>query len=199
MIVMPSNNTGSVVKALFSKYPGRIALLQNPHRLRPHAFQYPYAMDNAAFSRFNERQFFKMLDFATEYATPMFVTCPDVVGCHDRTIALWQHYYPLIKRYGYPIAFVAQDGCVPDAIPRAADWVFVGGNDPWKMDNIHRFVGKGRPVHVGRVNSIARLKYCESIGVASVDGTGWMRAKDRKFYDLLEWFSGEETQLCIPF
>jgi hypothetical protein len=70
----------------------------------------------------------------------------------------------------------------------------VGGLDPWKMDNIHKFVGLGKPVHVGRVNGIGRLKYCESLGVASVDGTGWMRSRDKQFYDFLEYFKGEKQR-----
>jgi hypothetical protein len=196
---MPSNNTGKVVKDLFKKHPERIALLLNPHCIRPGQFQYRYAIDNAAFNRFDELAYFKMLDRSTQFQPPMFVVCPDVVGCHDRTFALWLYYSPILReRYGYKLAFVAQDGCEPDLIPDDVDWIFVGGKDPWKMDNIHRFVGLGKPVHVGRVNSKSRLKYCEDLGVDSVDGTGWMRARDKKFYDLLDWFSGkEEEQLCL--
>ena len=191
---MPSNNTGRVVKDLYEKYPDRMALLLNPHCIRPHQFQYRYAIDNAAFNRFDERQYFKMLDTSTKYHKPMFVVSPDVVGCHDRTLALWNYYYPTLKDYKYPIAFVAQDGCAPETVPDKADWIFVGGLDPWKMDNIQNLVGLGKPVHVGRVNSIGRLKYCESLGVDSVDGTGWMRARDNKFYGFLEYFEGEKQK-----
>ena len=60
------------------------------------------------------------------------------------------------------------------------------------MDNIKKFVGLGKPVHVGRVNSIGRVRYCESLGVASVDGTGWMRARDKKFYDFINYFEGDD-------
>lgn len=192
MIIMPSNNTGTVVQKLIEKYPDKLALLLNHHCIRPHHFKFKYAIDNAAFRNFNENLFYKLLDTSTQYQKPMFVVCPDVVGCHDRTLALWKHYYPsLLMRYNYPIAFVAQDGCKPELIPDAADWIFIGGNDPWKMDNIHKFIGT-RPVHVGRVNGIGRLKYCESIGVASVDGTGWMLARDKKFYDLMQYFEREK-------
>lgn len=197
MIVMPSNNTGQIVRGLFNQYPDRIALLLNPQCIRPHHFNYRYAIDNSAFKRFDEKQFFKMIDESKKYKPPIFVVCPDVVGCHDRTKALWSHYFPILQHYGYPIAFVAQDGCSPEFIPSEADWIFVGGLDPWKMDNVHRFVGIGKPVHVGRVNSLSRLQRCEELGVDSVDGTGWMRARDKKHYDLLEWFSGEYSQPSI--
>jgi len=191
MIVMPSNNTGSTVKSLFKKYPDKIALLISPEGFRPHRFKYTYAIDNGAFKRFDENKFFKMLDYVKAEKPPIFVACPDVVGCHHRTLALWRYYYPRLKKYNYPIAFVAQDGCTPELIPPECDWIFVGGLDPWKMDNVKNFVGKDKPVHVGRVNSMKRLRYCESIGVESIDGTGWMRFRDKKFYELMEWFSGE--------
>ena len=180
MIIMPSNNTGQVVKDLYAKYPDRMALLLNPHRIGPYLFKYRYAIDNAAFNQFNEKQYFKMLDFSTKYHKPLFIVCPDVVGCADRTMALWHYYKPMLDKYDYPIAFVAQDGCEPEDIPDEADWIFIGGLDPWKQNNIHRFVGLGKPVHVGRVNGPGRFKYCESLGVDSVDGTGWMRAGYRQ-------------------
>lgn len=189
-MVMPSNNTGKVVKELFKNYPGKVALLLNPHCIRPQQFQFRYAIDNAAFSKFREDLYFKILNRSKEYQKPIFIVAPDVVGCHDRTLALWHYYFPKLKPYKYPVAFVAQDGCELQDVPDEADWIFIGGNDPWKMDSIHKFIGS-RPVHVGRVNGIGRLKYCESLGVASIDGTGWMRARDKKFYDLLDYFKGE--------
>lgn len=196
---MPSNNTGVIVKELFHNYPDKIALLLNPQCIRPHQFKYRYAIDNNAFKKFDEKQFFKMLDESKKHKPPMFVVCPDVVGCHDRTIALWKIYQPILKRYNYKIAFVAQDGCKPENVPENADYVFVGGLDPWKIENIHKFIGLGKPVHVGRVNSLSRLKYCQDLGVNSVDGTGWLRARDKKFHDLFEWFAGEYKQIEIAF
>ena len=187
---MPSNNTGYVVKELIKKYPDKIAFMFNPTRWWN--CHHAYAIDNGAFARFDEKAFYKILNNSKKIHPPMFVVCPDVVGCHDRTIVLWKHYYPRLKGFLYPLAFVAQDGCTPEAIPPEADWIFVGGNDPWKMDNIKKFVGLGKPVHVGRVNSIGRVRYCESLGVASVDGTGWMRARDKKFYDFINYFEGDD-------
>jgi len=192
MIIMPSNNTGRVVRELFERYPDKLALLLNPNCIRPGQFIFRNAIDNAAFNRFDESKYFNMLDRSKSFGNnPMFIVCPDVVGCHDRTIALWHYYYPIIKKYEYPIAFVAQDGCEPELIPSEADWIFIGGKDPWKIENIHKYVGNGKPVHVGRVNGIGRLKYCESLGVTSIDGTGWMLARGKQFYDLMNYFNGD--------
>ena len=193
MILMPSNNTGRVVNELFRLYPDRIARLLNPHRIYASQTDGRYAVDNAAFNRFDEPQFFKLLESLPADNPPMFVVVPDVVGCHYRTAALWQHYYPILKPYGYPLAFVAQDGCLPELVPAEAEWVFIGGTNVWKIDNIKPYIGL-RPVHVGRVNSLWFLEYCESLGVTSVDGTGWMRARDKKFYDMLNWFDNRKDQ-----
>lgn len=187
---MPSNNTGSVVKNLFKQYPDKIALLLNPHNLKPHHFQFNYAIDNAAFAQFDERKYFDMLDYSKQFQPPIFIVVPDVVGCHARTLALWKYYYHRVLIYGYKMAFVAQDGCRPEDIPVEADFIFIGGNDPWKMNNVHRFIDCGRPVHVGRVNTMNRLKKCEDLGVYSVDGTGWMRFRGSEFNGLMDWFAG---------
>ena len=184
---MPSNNIGSTIKGLIKKYPDKLA-----HLFSPDGWKTPihkYAIDNGCYKQFNESKFLFTLVKSKKFHPPMFVTVPDVVGCHDRTLALWKHYYAILKPYNYPLAFVAQDGCEPRLVPDIADWIFVGGLDPWKKDNIHKFIGD-RPVHVGRVNSLWMLEYCESLGVTSIDGTGWMRAKDKKHYDFIQWFEG---------
>lgn len=190
---MPSNNTGQIVRTLFKKYPDKIALLLNPRQVKPHQLKFRHALDNDCFNNFNESKYFEALD---KVQNPLFVVCPDIVGCHIRTLILWKYYYPIIsKKYSYPIAFVAQDGCDPEDVPQEADWIFIGGNDPWKMDNVHKFIGD-KPVHVGRVNGVGRLKYCESLGVKSVDGTGWVRDRKKRFRDFIEHFEGE-TQCSL--
>jgi hypothetical protein len=192
---MPANNTGETVRKLFKKYPDKIALLMSPDGFRKSPGM--YAIDNGAFKRFSEIKYFKTLDAVLEFKDkPIFVVCPDVVGCHDRTLALWHYYYPKLKSYGFRLAFVAQNGCTIDNVPKKCDWIFIGGTNEWKSKNIEQFIG-GRPVHVGRVNSIGFVKYCESIGVSSIDGTGWMRARDKKYYDFLNYFNGE-VQLGLP-
>lgn len=195
MIVMPSNNVGPFIRECFSVYPDRTAQLMSPDGWRPP--RHRYALDNGAFKRFDEGAYFGMLDKSLSYDPPMFVVCPDVVGCHDRTLALWHCYWLKIKKYRYPVAFVCQDGCNPEDVPREADWLFIGGTTPWKPDNVHRFMDDGRPVHVGRVNSLGFLKYCESLGVTSVDGTGWMRARGKQYWDLVGWFRGDDQHALL--
>lgn len=195
MIVMPANHVSKITKELYRKYPSKIALLNSPFSWKTPFDSIPYAIDNGCFKSFNEDRFFKTLQKAKKFHKPLFVVCPDVLGCHDRTLALWYYYYPILEKYTFPIAFVVQNGCTPESIPIAADWLFIGGTDPWKIENIKKFVNIGKPVHVGRVNTINRLTYCEEIGVDSIDGTGWLRSRKKQFHDLMDWFCGEKEQL----
>ena len=188
---MPTNNVGPKVREFFGKYPDKIAQLFSPDGWRKP--KHKYAIDNGCFKQFNEKKYLLTLVKSKEFNQPLFITVPDVVGCHDRTLALWKYYYPILKPYEYPLAFVAQDGCELRDVPDTADWIFIGGLNPWKKDNIHKFIGD-RPVHVGRVNSLWMLEYCQSLGVTSVDGTGWMRARGKQYYDFINWFEGNPQQ-----
>ena len=186
MIIMPSNDIGKIVKKLHKEYPNKIGMMNNPF-----SFKKPYgihAFDNGCFHRFDEEKYYSCL---YKLKDPLFVVVPDVVGCHDRTLSLWKFYKNKIRhRIDAPLAFVAQDGCTLEQVPNDADWIFIGGLDPWKMDNIHKFIGD-RPVHVGRVNGEGRLKYCESLGVKSVDGTGWLRQRNKQYNDFIRFFEGD--------
>jgi len=190
LIVMPSNNTGKVVKELMKKYPNKIGQLFSPNGWRKPIHQ--YALDNGCFKQFNESKYFKMLNDIRdkEYKPPLFVAVPDVVGCHDRTLSLWKYYYPILKPYNFQLAFVAQDGCEPRLVPDTADWIFIGGNDPWKLNNIHKYIGD-RNVHVGRNNRGWMLDYCEELGVKSTDGTAWLIQRGKQYYDFIKWFEGD--------
>ena len=42
---------------------------------------------------------------------------------------------------------------------------------------------RGKWVHMGRVNSTRRIRYAASIGCDSVDGTKWVRWRDRYLTD----------------
>ena len=192
MILYPANHTSKITRELGELYPERIGIMNTPGSWKTPTGH--YCLDNGCFKRFDEAAFFSMLEKAKGFHAPKFVACPDVVGCHDRTVALWGFYSRRVMEYGFPVAFVAQDGCTPSAIPTDADWIFVGGGDPWKSDNIHRFVGLGLPVHVGRINTKNNLEYCERLGVDSVDGTGWMRARGKQFNDMMDWFSRNQRQ-----
>ena len=82
-----------------------------------------------------------------------------------------------IRELGFPVALVAQDGLSDlDQIPFAIDALFIGGSDAYKLGPaVARLVTQAKAaglwVHMGRVNSLKRLRYAASIGCDSADGT----------------------------
>lgn len=190
MILFYATASNKYTRGYHETCPDKIGIMLSPTSgyLNPRGI---YAIDNGAFSKFNEKEFIRMLNKSYHIHKPLFVVCPDVLGCHDRTSALWNHYQPKIKKYKYPIAFVAQDGCEPELVPNNADWIFVGGKDPWKDKNIHKYIGLGKPVHVGRVNYTKRYNLCKALGVDSIDGSGFFRGDKVQLKLFIDHFKGE--------
>ena len=107
--------------------------------------------------------------------------------------------FPKIRALGIPAAMVLQDGIEDhiDQIPwNEFDVAFVGGSDEFKLGYpsqikqgspmyrrtiderteqwaklIWECYEHGKPVHIGRVNSAARLRFAQAIGASSADGT----------------------------
>lgn len=137
----------------------------------------PWAMDNGAFSRFDRAGFISLMNRERgNKSSCLFVTCPDVVGCHHRTLDLFGMWSPLVAPY--PPAFVGQDGW-DGTIPSAAHAVFIGGTDDFKGgEDAMRMARKAKRlglwVHVGRVNTADRADRWSRIA-DSIDGTGISR------------------------
>lgn len=139
----------------------------------------PYAIDNGAFSGFDSVAFEKLLiDVEASSRKPMWVACPDVVGDAMATYELWQKWHGKISGRGLPVAYVLQDGQNEIAMP---PWpflsaVFVGGSTEFKLGSaaaelVERAKRMRKLVHMGRVNSMARMELAWHIGCDSVDGT----------------------------
>lgn len=143
----------------------------------------PWAADNGAFSGFDEAAFLKMLTRLKPYReTCLFVAMPDVVGSHTLTLDLFDIWAPRLTMW--PIALVAQDGLTPVAVPwDKIDALFIGGTTEFKLSPeaatlVRVAKGRGKWVHMGRVNTIRRMVYANSIGVDSIDGTSFSRWAD---------------------
>ena len=137
-----------------------------------------WAYDNGCFGNsFHPKRFLRGLEPLAAYRrTCLFVVCPDILGNASDTLALYGRWAHRIKRRGFPVAFVAQDGQDTLEFPVAFDWLFIGGTDDFKMgpaadECIRRAKRLGKPVHVGRVNSITRIRHFQLMEVDSVDGT----------------------------
>ena len=141
----------------------------------------PWAMDNGAFSQFRKSAFMALMQREIANATScLFVACPDVVGCHDRTLDLFGVWH--VRVAPYPPAFVAQDGC--DRIPEEARALFVGGSTEFKQSPEALLLAKdararGLWVHVGRVNSQDRynrwVPYADSCDGSGISQYSWQR------------------------
>ena len=99
--------------------------------------------------------------------------------------------------------FAVQDGMTPaDVLPwvEQGAGIFIGGGTEWKLESAPQWVqiahSHGRICHMGRVNTIGRIRYCKRIGIDSVDGTRATRwgddlpRLDREFRQL-SLFGGE--------
>lgn len=136
-----------------------------------------WAADNGCFAdSWDETQWLRWLSKDHPRSGCLFATVPDVVGDHQQTLGRWEIYAPMVRELGYPTAFVGQDGAEEGEIPwEEMDAFFVGGSTAWKMgrdafDLAMMAADKGKWVHVGRVNSLKRLKYWRNVAHSS-DGT----------------------------
>jgi hypothetical protein len=118
----------------------------------------------------------------------LFVNAPDVLtvnadgscfGDAEATLAAFPAWAAEIRALGYPVALVAQDGLetMLDRIPwDELDAIFLGASTDWKIGEGARIVAaeakaRGKLVHMGRVNSLRRLRIADSFGCDTADGT----------------------------
>lgn len=169
-ISMCAEELGCAVEELFTPLTRR-----NPQQL-----EHRFAMDNGAFSNFEASSFLAMLDkHASRRDLCRFVAVPDVVGSARRTLECFRYWYP--KLFGWPLAFVCQDGQEGLEIP----WdncaaVFIGGSTEWKVGPHAKTIVKasrvmGKWCHIGRINTPGRYEYFQDLGADSCDGTGLAR------------------------
>lgn len=133
-----------------------------------------WLFDNGMYSgAFDEVVWVKRLAAACAYrAACIGVVVPDVLTRHDdgtvtgdwrATVAQFEQYAPLVREYGYPVAFVSQDGLPVEAAPwDAFDVLFVGGSDRHKLHESWPLIAEAQRrskwVHIGRVNSAKRIE-----------------------------------------
>lgn len=165
-----------------SEIGGDVGQLLTPlTRYRLRNPELPWAIDNGAFSRFEEKAFLSLL--TREYhhrQNAKFVCAPDVVASAARTLEVFNLWKSRLA--DWPIALVCQDGQEHLPIPWGEiQAVFIGGSTNWKcsvhVEQIIRTAKDyfGKWVHVGRVNDPARFAYFEQLGVDSIDGSGLAR------------------------
>lgn len=122
-----------------------------------------------------------------------FAVAPDVVGDATATLQTARPWLPRIRSLGIPAAFVAQDGAETVGLPwDEFDVLFIGGTTEWKLGpHARELTGqakrRGKEVHMGRVNSAARMRYAAGIGCDSADGTFIVFGPDQNLPKVLGW------------
>lgn len=130
----------------------------------------------------------------------LWATAPDVVGDAEATLAESRPWLPAIRGLGIPAAFVAQDGCEKGLIPWGEfDVLFLGGSTEWKTGPAAALVtkvaaGLGIPTHMGRVNSLRRLRLADEFGCVSADGTYLAFGPEKNLPQLMRWLREIEKE-----
>jgi hypothetical protein len=170
-----------------------------------------WAADNAAFSHPDDSAFERLVSDILDFTypgyslAPQWVAVPDVVGNHAQTRALFSswvaHWEYEFGRVPVPLAFVLQDGCTISDVPwDQIDAVFVGGSTEWKLgpeaiELCEQAKGIGKWVHVGRVNTLSRLRFAmRHMSADSVDGSGFSKFPDATLPRFLAELIAETAQ-----
>ncbi len=124
----------------------------------------------------------------------LFAVAPDTPFDAAATLAESTPWLPAIRNLGVPAAYAAQDGCEqPGLLPWTdIDVVFLAGSTPWKTGPTAYSIAqqakaRGMGVHMGRVNSLKRLRIAETFGCDSADGTFLAYGPDTNLPILLGW------------
>lgn len=185
MRILVSGATATM-RGLLQRHRQHLGVLMTPqHTGRICSLPLPWACDNAAFSNPDDDKFWRLCMSSwsvTEYHPPLWVAVPDVVGNHSETLRLfgiWCDYWRSeLGCIPWRLAFVLQDGCRPGDVPwNEIAAVFVGGTTGFKLrgtaDLIAEAKHRGKLVHIGRVNTLRRIKFAHDVGADTVDGTAF--------------------------
>lgn len=175
MLWLGTGKTQEMVRFMLNNH--EIGLMCQPWGTRKAEAGWIWAADNGCFAdSWDETTWLSWLAQPHPRGGCLFATVPDVVGDHQATLARWQIYASRVRELRYPVAFVGQDGAENGGVPwDEMDVLFIGGSTEWKMSQAAfelavMAADKGKWVHVGRVNSIRRLKYWRNVAHSS-DGT----------------------------
>jgi hypothetical protein len=165
----------------------------------------PWAADNGCFSdRWDESEWWAWLLNQRPDTECLFATAPDVVAGWEASLALSRRWFGRIRDAGFPVAVVLQDGLTdPDDVPwDDVDAVFVGGTTEYKLAPATQRIAEaarrlGKWAHMGRVNSLRRLRFAADHGYDSVDGTFLTFGPDVNLPRLLRYVDTARSQMAM--
>ena len=188
MLYLATASTREVRDAMRGGLLGQMTTPLSGNRLEPGV---PWGLDNGCFSdRWNERTWRATLERYAGTPDRLFAVVPDAVGDAAETDDLWRQWAPVVSGFGYRRAYVLQNGC--RRVPCDAEAVFTGGDTKWKLGESARRLMQGSAArglwcHMGRVNSLRRLRLAVQDGYDSVDGTFLAFGPDRNLPRLLTY------------
>ena len=201
--------SGGVPRSLTENPRPDVGLMLGPGKgnRAPLRLGLPWAADNGCFAagdRFHAATWLAWLGALRPYrATCLFAVAPDVVGDATATYARSLLVLPVIRSLGYPAAYVSQDDADRGPVPwDDLDVLFVGGTTAWKLSErswalCAEAKRRGKRVHVGRCNSLRRLRACRVGLVDSVDGTQLAYRPDQTYPQLVRWLDGLRAQTVM--
>lgn len=134
----------------------------------------------------------------------LFAVAPDVVGDHEATLKRSRPWLQPIRELNIPAAFVAQDGMTVDGFDEweLFDVLFIGGTDAFKLGDeavalIREAKTRGKRVHMGRVNSRKRMRYCVALDVDTSDGTLIANGPDKHLPSVLKWLGEAHDDTAV--
>lgn len=142
-----------------------------------------HGMDNGAWKAFKQEQPFDERAFSglveRHGASSDFVVIPDVVAGGMKSLDFSISWIPKLKHLK-SLLLPVQDGM--DVFSVAAVLhehqnvgIFLGGSTEWKLETMYAWgvvsATMNRHYHVGRVNTMRRIRLCAEAGADSFDGT----------------------------
>ena len=202
-MLLVSGTTRSVGK-LAQSHPRRLGHLLTPRNRNSVASVLAtglhWAIDNGAFSGFDATAFRRLLDRAAGQPRLLWVVCPDVVADADATLRLFDEWQSQLKATGVPVAFVGQDGQEDLQLPwERFDCLFIGGSTKWKLsaaagDLAIEAKQRRKWVHMGRVNSLRRMRVAQLMQSDSIDGSSASMFGDKYIHKYLQWIEMLDRQ-----
>jgi hypothetical protein len=151
---------------------------------------FPYALDNGAWTSFQRGEPFHAAAFELALsrvgAGADWIVLPDIVMGGLPSLRFSQLWLEKLRHRrslrDQTFLIGVQNGMEPGHVrhligPRTA--IFVGGDTAWKLSTMALWArlahSHGAICHVGRVNSVRRIRMCAAAGVDSFDGSGVSR------------------------
>lgn len=146
----------------------------------------PYALDNGAWSDFQNGQAFDAEAFRELVERFAFnadwIVAPDLVAGGHASLAMSVDWLPYLAQRSTLVLLAVQDGMRPEDLvdlvgPRVG--IFLGGSTQWKLDQMQlwgEFCAERRAYyHVARVNTVRRIYRAAAAGARSIDGSSASR------------------------